>query len=108
MFKTILNLSQFTEITPSENIAGSFVQGENIIYTDVERFKTIPAEPVYIYTDIIKPNLVGDSYVGLLTPIQFPSPKGYHRFDYPLYRPLEKHPLLKPFPFSQSQSPVRM
>lgn len=47
-------------------------------------------EPVYIYTDIIKPNLVGDSYVRLLTSLHFPSDRGYHRFDYPLYKPVEQ------------------
>jgi hypothetical protein len=30
-------------------------------------------EPVYVYTDIIKPNLVGDSYVRVLTTLRFPS-----------------------------------
>ena len=43
-------------------------------------------EPVYIYTDIIKPNLVGDSYVRLLTTLHFPSNIGYHSFNYFLYR----------------------
>ena len=47
-------------------------------------------EPVYVYTDIIKPNLVGDSYVKLLTTLHFPSSTGYHRFDFPLYRPVEQ------------------
>jgi len=46
-------------------------------------------EPVYVYTDIIKPNLVGDSYVRLLTSLHFPSAKGYHRFEYPLYNSVE-------------------
>ena len=41
-------------------------------------------EPVYVYTDIIKRNLVGDSYVKLLTTLHFPSTTGYHRFNYPL------------------------
>ena len=41
-------------------------------------------EPVYVYTDIIKPNLVGDTYVRLLTSLHFPSDMDYHRFDYPL------------------------
>ena len=44
-------------------------------------------EPVYVYTDIVKPNLVGDSYVRLLTTLHFPSTTGYHRFNYPLCRP---------------------
>ena len=47
-------------------------------------------EPVYVYTDIIKPNVVGHSYVGLLTTLHFPSAKRYHRFDYPLYKPVEQ------------------
>jgi len=47
-------------------------------------------EPVYVYTHIIKPNLVGDSYVKLLTTLHFPSSRGYHRFDFPLYRPVEQ------------------
>ena len=42
-------------------------------------------KPVYVYTDIIKPNLFGDIYVRLLTSLHIPSYKGYHRFDYPLY-----------------------
>ena len=47
------------------------------------------SEPVYVYTDIVKPNLVGDPYVRLLTSVRFPSAKGYHRFDYPLYKPVK-------------------
>jgi len=46
--------------------------------------------PVYVYTDIVERNLVGDSYVKLLTTLHFPSSTGYHRFDYPLYRPIEQ------------------
>ena len=45
-------------------------------------------EPVYVYTDIFKPNLFGDCYVKLLTSLQFPSTTG-HMFNYPLYRPIE-------------------
>jgi len=48
-------------------------------------------EPVCVYTDIIKPNLVGYSYVRLLTSLHFPSAKRYHRFDYPLYKPVEQY-----------------
>jgi len=47
-------------------------------------------EPVYVYTGIIKPNLVGDFYVKLLTTLHFPSSTGYHRFDFPLYRLVEQ------------------
>jgi len=42
--------------------------------TDNPDFST--PEPVYVYTDIIKPNLFGDSYVKLLTTLHFPSSKG--------------------------------
>jgi len=47
-------------------------------------------EPLYVYTNIIKPNSVGDSYVLLLTSLQFPSNTCYHRFDYRLYKPVEQ------------------
>ena len=46
-------------------------------------------EPVYVCTDFIKPNIVGDSYVRLITSLHFPSAKGYHRFEYPLYNSVE-------------------
>ena len=47
-------------------------------------------EPVHVYTDIIKPNLVADTYIRILTTLHFPSDMGYHRFDYPLYKPVEQ------------------
>jgi hypothetical protein len=47
-------------------------------------------EPVYVYTDVMKPNLVGDSYVRLLTSLHVPSGTGYHRFHYPMYKPVEQ------------------
>lgn len=49
------------------------------------------AEPdhLYVYTNLIKPNLVGETYVRLLTSLHFPSATGYHRFHYPLYKPVE-------------------
>jgi hypothetical protein len=47
-------------------------------------------EPVYVYTHVIKPNLVGDSYVRLLTTLHFPYKTGYDRFDYPLHRPVQQ------------------
>jgi hypothetical protein len=50
----------------------------------------ITPEPVYVYTNIIKPNLVGDSYIKLLATLHFSSSTGYHRFDFPLYRPVEQ------------------
>jgi len=50
---------------------------------------TLP-QSVYVYKDIIRPNLVGDSYVRLLTSLHFPSTTGYHRFKYPTYRSVEQ------------------
>ena len=55
-----------------------------------DNFNFAQPEPLYIYTDIIKSNLVVDSYVQLLTSLHFPSNTGYHRFDYPLYKPVEQ------------------
>jgi hypothetical protein len=46
-------------------------------------------EPVDVYTDIIKPNVVGVFYVRILTTLHFPSTTGY-RYNYPRYRPLEQ------------------
>jgi len=65
---------------------------ETIMNTDICRSSTVnlttkyifnfaQPEPVYICTDNIKPNLVADSYVRLLTTLHFPSNTGYHRFD---------------------------
>jgi len=50
----------------------------------------ITPEQIYVYTDIIKPNLVGDSYVKHLTTLHFSSSIEYHRFHYPLYRTEEQ------------------
>ena len=47
-------------------------------------------EPVFVYTDIFKPNLVGYSYFKILTTLHFPSGTGYHIFDHPLFRPIEQ------------------
>ena len=45
---------------------------------------------LFVYTDIVKPNLVGESYVKLLRTLHFPSSQEYHRFDYHVYRPIEQ------------------
>jgi len=45
---------------------------------------------VYVYTDIIKPNLFGNTYVRLITSLHIPTTKGYHRFDYPFFKPVEQ------------------
>jgi hypothetical protein len=50
------------------------VQDVNVAFVEfkISEFKrTQVSEPVYIYTDITKPNLVGDSYVRLLTPVGY-------------------------------------
>ena len=39
-------------------------------------------EPIYVYTDFIKSNFVGDFYLRLLTSLYFPSATGYRRFNY--------------------------
>ena len=49
----------------------------------------IQLEPVYFYTYIIKPNLIADSCVRLLTSLHFPSDTGYRRFVCSLYKPVE-------------------
>ena len=48
------------------------------------------SEPVYVYTVIIKPNLVWGTYMRPLTSLHFPSDTVYHRFDYLLYNPVEQ------------------
>jgi len=45
-------------------------------------FNFAQSQPVYVYTDIIKPNLDGESYVRLRTSLQFASDTSYHRCDY--------------------------
>jgi hypothetical protein len=88
LLKTLLNLSRFSGITPFEHITGSFVQGEKSYFRMWDESKQC-LQPISIYTDIIKPNLVGDSYVRLFT----------------YTRPIRcsgrwNNPLLKPYPFS--------
>jgi len=52
-------------------------------FPNKDNFNVAQPEPVYVYTDIIKRNLVGVHYVRLLTVLHFSSNRGYHRFDYP-------------------------
>ena len=47
-------------------------------------------EHVYVCSDIIKPNLVEDSFMRLLTSLHSPSETGYQRFDNILYKPVEQ------------------
>jgi len=65
-------------------------RSSKVTLTVRDNYDFVAPEPVYIYTDIIKPNLVGDSYVRLLRTLHFPTKTGNHRFDYPLYRPVEQ------------------
>ena len=65
-------------------------RSSTVILHTKENLKFTQPEPVYVYTNIIKPNFVGDTYVQLLTSLHFPSDKGYHRFDYPFYKPVEQ------------------
>jgi hypothetical protein len=46
-------------------------------------------EAVFVYCNIIQPQLVGDSYVRCLRVIQFPSVKSHHIFDTIYYVPVE-------------------
>ena len=50
-------------------------------------------EPVFVYTDIVEPQLIGDSYVKCLRVIQFPSVTGHHIFTNIYYVPVEKRRL---------------
>jgi hypothetical protein len=43
------------------------------------------SQRVYVYTVVIKSNLVGDSYLRIVKSLHFTSKTRYHRFDYPLY-----------------------
>lgn len=47
-------------------------------------------ELVFVYCDIIKPQLIGDAYVKCLRIIQFPEKTAYHNFQTIYYLPVEK------------------
>jgi hypothetical protein len=70
------------------NPANCHSSGANVSLKDNSNFAS--PELVYVYINIINPNLVGDSYVKLLTTSHFPSTTAYHRFNYPLYSPIEQ------------------
>ena len=70
------------------NPANCHSSTENV--TTKANFNFTQPESEYIYTDIIKRNLVGDSYMRLLTCLHCPSNAGHHSFDYPLYKPVEQ------------------
>lgn len=76
-------------------------QIRKLMLDDVQSLQLLPTrrigafygdtEPVYLYTDIIEPQLVGDSYVRSLRVIHFPNPQGQHYFVTPYYFPVEKN-----------------
>jgi hypothetical protein len=56
--------------------------------------KTIPqlipdTEAIFVYCNIIKPQLVGNSYVRCLRIVQFPAHENHHIFDTVYYVPVE-------------------
>ena len=65
-------------------------RSSRLTLTVKDNFDFALPEPVYVYTDFIKPNLVGDSYVRLLTSLHFASATGYHRFRYQFYKSVEQ------------------
>ena len=65
-------------------------RSSTVILPTKDNLNFIQPESVYVKTDIIILNLVGDTYVRLLTSLHFQSYKGFHRFDYPLYKPVEQ------------------
>jgi hypothetical protein len=70
-----------------EDLAETILNPANCRSSKITIIKNNPyfttPEPVYVYTDIIKPKLVVDSYVALLTTLHFSSSTGYHIFDFP-------------------------
>jgi len=55
-----------------------------------DNFNFVQPEPLYLHTDITKPNFVGDTYLRILTSLHFSLGTCYHRFDYPFYKPVEQ------------------
>ena len=78
-----------------DDLAETIMNPANCHFTRVnvpvkDNYDFASREPVYVYTNIVKPNLVGESFVKILTTLHFPSSTRYHRFDYPLYMPIEQ------------------
>jgi len=66
--ETTMNLTNYRSATVKHNS----IHNINFAHT----------KQVYVYTDFIKPDLVGNSYVRVLTSLHFPSDTVYHRFYY--------------------------
>jgi len=63
-------------------------RSSRVILDAKDNFVFTLTEPVYVYTDIIKPNFVRDFYVRLLPSLHFLLATRYNCFNYPLYRPV--------------------
>jgi hypothetical protein len=95
LIETILSrLPIATDIYPLyRQLFHSMFQDKNVTFVEFkssEFNKTQVPQHVFVYTDIIKPNMDGDSYVRLLAPVQFPGPTSDNRLDHPLFKPLEQ------------------
>jgi len=69
------------EYNATDDLAEKIINPVNCRFSTVnltkkDYFQFPQPEPVYVYTDIMKPNVVGDSYVRQLTSLHFPSNTG--------------------------------
>ena len=80
-----LIMNEFAKLAYSKNVKAVHLVSNKRDEDDIDTI-----QPVFIYTDIIKPVLVGDTFVRRLRVIQFPSRTGHHIFDPPYYMPVEK------------------
>jgi hypothetical protein len=76
--------------TMMKNLYMSDVQGIHLAVNKRTVDDIAETQPVFIYTDIIKPVLVGDTFVRRLRVIQFPNSTGHHIFQPTYYMPVEK------------------
>jgi hypothetical protein len=47
-------------------------------------------QPIFVYSDLIEPQMVGDTFARCLRIVHYPPSDGYHTFDKVYYVPLEK------------------
>ena len=59
-------------------------------FTIAQPYYQMDTEPIFIYSDIVEPQIVGNVYAKCLRVIQFPLSSGYHIFNSPYYLPVEK------------------
>jgi len=84
--RTYNNINDLAET----NINPANCRSSTVNLSTKDNFNFAQPAPLYVYTETIKPNLVGDTYVRLSTTLHFPSTVGNHRFDYPFYMPVEQ------------------